>query len=124
MKTNIPSDCGNSPKNKLIADLTIAFVGYELNKVEPFLDEDIQWTLVGDITIDGKKEFLESLSQMISNPASELEIFQIVTHGKSAAVNGKMKMKDGSQYGFADFYIFSSASFKKVKSITSYVQAI
>lgn len=124
MKTTIPSDCGNSPKNKLILDLTVAFVGYDLKVVEPYLEQDIHWTLVGDSTIEGKKEFLEALSQMISNPASELEIFQIVTHGKSAAVNGKMKMKDGSQYGFADFYIFTSATFKKVKSITSYVQAI
>jgi hypothetical protein len=124
MKIYIPSDCGNSPKNQLILDLTAAFVSYDLKTVEPYLAEDISWTLVGDDAIVGKKEFLDALRQMSSNSASELEIFQVITHGKTAAVNGKMKMKDGVIYGFADFYIFSSASFKKVQSITSYVQKI
>ena len=45
----------------------------------------------------------------------------IITHGKEAAVNGEMLMKDGNVFGFSDFYEFSSAKGSNVKSIVSYL---
>lgn len=121
MKLFLLMNGGNSPKGKLIQDLTIAFASYDLDRIRPFLMEDITWTLVGNEPIQGKEEFLEALDQMKSNSVSELQIHQILTHGKEAAVHGEMVMENGERFGFADFYVFGSAGSEKVKAITSYV---
>lgn len=121
MKTHIPSHCGNSPKNELILKLTLLFAQYNLDEAMKYMDNQVTWTLVGDQTINGKEDFKAELLRMKDNTVIELSIFQVITHGKSASVNGEMKMKDGKVFGFADFYEFTSASGKLVKSITSYV---
>lgn len=121
MKLTIAADCGNSPKKELLKNLTIYFVTYDLANVAPYLDEQITWTLVGDQAIVGRDHFLAALQQMASNKATELTIHSIVTHGREAALHGSMKMADGTQWGFADFYEFSSAKANNVKAISSYV---
>lgn len=121
MKTHIPSHCGNSPKNELILKLTLLFAQYNLDEAMKYMDNQVTWTLVGDQIITGKEDFKAELLRMKDNTVIELSIFQVITHGKSASVNGEMKMKDGKVFGFADFYEFTSASGKLVKSITSYV---
>ena len=121
MKLHISPDCGNSPKKKLIRDLTVFFASYAIPEAMEHLDDDIKWTLVGDEPIEGKANFEAELLSMSDNKAVELYIFQIITHGKEAAVHGEMKLKDGESFGFADFYEFKSAGSDKVKSIMSYV---
>lgn len=121
MKLNIKPDCGNSPKKELVKNLTILFASYEIDKAMNFLDVKVAWTLVGDETVFGKEKFRAALAQMNGNKALELTIHSIVTHGKEAAINGEMKMEDGNEFGFADFYEFSSTKGAKVKSIVSYV---
>lgn len=121
MKLHLPSDCENSPKKKLIAELTALFSSYSIPQVMEFMAEDVVWTLVGDQPISGKKNFEAALQKMSDLKAKELTIHQIITHGKEAAVSGEMVMEDGSAYGFSDFYVFTSAGSSKVKSIRSYV---
>tara|TARA_Y100001972_G_scaffold66206_1_gene80666 strand:+ start:687 stop:1073 length:387 start_codon:yes stop_codon:yes gene_type:complete len=121
MKLNIQTDCGNAPKKELIRDLTIYFVSYDLEKAMEYMDENVVWTLVGDKPIKGKGPFAAALKEMMGNKAAELTIYSILTHGKEAAVNGEMTMEDGSVFGFADFYEFTSAGSSKVKNIRSYV---
>lgn len=121
MKLNIKSDCGNAPKKELIRNLTIAFASYDLDQVMPHLSDQIEWTLVGDETIVGKEHFRSELEKMSDNKAVELSIHQIITHGKEAAIQGEMVMHNGNVFAIADFYEFTSASGKTVKTITSYV---
>ncbi|MEQ9217859.1 MAG: nuclear transport factor 2 family protein [Cyclobacteriaceae bacterium] len=121
MKLNIQADCGNAPKKELIRDLTIYFVSYEIERAMEYMDNDVVWTLVGDEPIEGKEPFAAALKEMMGNKAAALTIDSIVTHGKEAAVHGEMTMEDGSVFGFADFYEFTSAGGSKVKSIKSYV---
>lgn len=117
-------DCGNSPKKKLVRDLTVFFASYAIPKVMDYMAEDVKWTLVGDSPIEGKADFEAALQSMSDNKASKLTIHQILTHGKEAAVHGEMVMEDGKTYGFADFYEFTSAASEKVKAIVSYVTPI
>ena len=124
MNIKVHLDCDNSPKRKLVKQLTIDFVSYKLEQVKPFLDENVSWTLVGEPAVNGREQFLTELNQMKDNRAISLEIHQILTHGKSAAVSGEMTMQDGSVYGFADIYEFTSAASKIVRRITSYVVPI
>ena len=121
MKLNIKADCGNSPKKKLIKNLTVWFASYAIQEVLPYLDRDVKWILEGDVPIVGKERFAAALGQMSQNKAAKLNIYSILTHGKEAAVNGEMVMEDGAIYAFADFYEFNSAKSIRVKSITSYV---
>lgn len=124
MKINTNPDCGNSPKKQFIQNLTIFFASYEVEKVAQYFAEDIVWQLVGDKPIKGKENFSSELKRMSHIKTSELSIYNIITHGKEAAINGEMKMENGSIFGFSDFYEFSSASAKKIKFITSYVVQI
>ncbi|MCK0191466.1 nuclear transport factor 2 family protein [Arenibacter sp. F20364] len=121
MKLNIKPDCGNSPKKALVKNLTILFSSYDIEKAMDFLDDNVKWTLVGDESIIGKKQFRTALEEMSQNKALELTIHSIITHGKEAAVNGEMVMEDGNIFAFSDFYEFSSAKGDSVKSIVSYV---
>jgi len=121
MKLNIKTDCGNSPKIELIKSLTIYFASYNLDQVKNYLDDNMTWTLVGEIPINGKKQFIKALEKMSHNKASELTIHSIITHGKEAAIHGEMLMEDGNNFGFSDFYEFTSVKANKVKSIVSYV---
>lgn len=121
MKLTRPDDCGNSPKKRQIQELTVLFASYQLDKVSDFLAEDVVWTLVGEKPIYGRENFVAALQEMSGIKASELIIHQILTHGKEAAVSGQMVMEDGKTYGFSDFYTFTGAGAKRVKSIRSYV---
>lgn len=121
MKLNIKPDCGNSPKKALVKNLTILFSSYDIEKAMDFLDDNVKWTLVGDESIIGKKQFRTALEEMSQNKALELTIHSIITHGKEAAVNGEMVMEDGNIFAFSDFYEFSSAKGDSFKSIVSYV---
>ncbi|WP_026950236.1 nuclear transport factor 2 family protein [Algoriphagus mannitolivorans] len=121
MKLFLLMNGGHSPKGKLIQDLSISFASYDLERLEPFLAEDITWTLIGDTPIKGKANFLAALGEMMGNTAAELQIHQIVTHGKEGAVYGEMIMENGDRFAFADFYVFSSTRSDLVKSISSFV---
>ncbi|MEQ8582260.1 MAG: nuclear transport factor 2 family protein [Marinoscillum sp.] len=121
MKLNIATSCENAPKKELIKNLTIFFASYDIPQAMQYLADDVIWTLVGDKPIMGREQFAAALMEMAHNKASELTIHSIVTHGKEAAINGEMVMSDGSVFGFADFYEFTSAKGSQVKSITSYV---
>ena len=56
--------------------------------------------------IEGKERFTEELERMKTVQMSKQILHQVVSHGKEGAVNGIMKMLDGRQYAFSDFYRF------------------
>lgn len=124
MKVDSQLNCGNSPKMAIVEKLSIHFAAYELDEVEAYLDEQVVWTLEGDDSISGRDNFLTALAEMKDNKVLELKLLSIVCHGKDAALRGEMQMADGSIYAFADFYTFSSAAFKKVISIHSFISLI
>lgn len=121
MRINVYADCGNSPKRELLKEISTLFASYDLEKLEGYFAEDIEWHLIGDKSVIGKKKFLQALDEMRDNAPAELSIHSVVNHGKEAALHGEMKMKDNRVYAFSDFYAFSSAASTKIKSITSFV---
>ncbi len=121
MKVNISPENENSTKKKWIKEMTILFVSYQIAELSHYFADDIVWTLVGDKPIEGKENFTEALSQMSGDKATELNIHDIISHGKKAAIHGEMKMSDGTSYGFSDFYEFTNMGASLVQSITSYI---
>lgn len=112
-------DCGNSPRKELLKQVTAAFAVNDTDIIEENFADNVTWNIVGDKTIDGKAVVIDSMQ---NNTTVELKITNIITHGKTGAVNGTLMNKDGERIAFCDVYTFSSAGKKaKIKRIMSYI---
>lgn len=120
-KVILDTDCGNSPKNIFLKNLTIAFAKGDVKFILASVSDEISWNFVGDKIYQGKNEFNEYIKEMSKEKAAEIKIDRISTHGTAGAVNGEVKLKNGNLYGFCDVYQFSNAKGDKVKAITSYI---
>lgn len=114
-------NCGNSPKMELLKEFNIAFAKGNVEYIIESVTDDIVWNIIGDKKIEGKETFAKEFEKMKSKKATELIIDQILSHGKEGASNGIIKMQNGKEYAFSDFYKFKGAKGGQIKSITSYV---
>ena len=120
-KVIVGEDCGNSPKALLLRDLNIAFAKNNAGFVLEYVTDDVTWIMVGDQTVQGKANFTAALARMKDNEVAEIRLANVITHGDTAAVNGRMKMKDGNAYAFCNVYKFKGHSKNaKIREITSY----
>lgn len=121
IKITSAPDCGNAPKKEFLKQMNIAFANGNSEFLAESITDKIVWVIIGRKKIEGKEKFKEELEKMKAEKVSELTLARILTHGKEGAVSGIMKMQNGKQYAFSDFYEFSGAKGTKVKEITSYV---
>lgn len=117
-KVKIGEDCGNSPKNVFVQELTIALAKGDAKWLLSKVHDDIRWEIVGDRVIEGKSEFKDRLEK--EAPVNELSILHIATHGKTGAVDGTYKFKNGKTLAFCDVYEFSNSKGNQVKAISSF----
>lgn len=108
-------------KEKFLQEINGAFADNNTDFILENVTDDIKWTIIGDKTVKGKKEFREALKEMESEDPFELNISNIITHGDSAAVDGTMKSADGKTYAFCDVYKFQGFKTPQIKAMTSYV---
>jgi hypothetical protein len=120
-KIIIGEDCGNSPKNILLKNLTIAFGKRDDKLILGNVTNDIRWNIVGDQVIQGEDNFASALRQRKNERAVEMTIHHIATHAKSGAANGTTRLKNGKVLSFCDVYEFSDTRGTSVREITSYV---
>ena len=120
-KVIIGEDCGNSPKNIFVQEITIALAKGDVKSVLNSVTDDIRWNIVGDSVIQGKDRFAEALEEKKNDKAVELKIDHIATHGKAGAADGRIIRKSKKKYAFCHVYEFSNAKGIAVKEITSYV---
>ena len=115
-------------KEEFIRDFNEAFSKNDQDFILNNMSEDIVWNFIGEKTIQGKEAVKEFMQPMSTVETLELELLEIITHGYSAAANGRMKIKEPSgeikHFGFADFYVLNGMKSPKVKRMTSYVVAI
>ncbi len=117
----IGEDCGNSPKNLFVQNLTIAFAKGDSKFILGSVTDDIRWNIVGDTSVQGKDNLGATLERMKNDKAAELTIEHISTHGSAGAVSGTIKSKNGKTRAFCDVYKFSDPRGTRVKEIKSYV---
>ncbi len=117
----IGEDCGNSPKNIFVQDLTVAFVKGDSRYLLKNVTDDVRWDILGEQIIQGKDGIAKVLEERKNNKAAELTIHHITTHGKAGAADGRIKFKNGKTHAFCNIYEFSNAKGTSVKEITSYV---
>jgi hypothetical protein len=120
-KVVIGEDCGNSPKNIFVQEVTIAFAKGDSRFLLKNVTDDVRWNLLGDKLIQGKNEFTEALEERKNDPAAELTILHVATHGKAGAADGRIKFKNRKTHAFCNVHEFSNTKGTSVKEITSYV---
>ena len=108
-------------KETFLQQINEAFARSDTDYIAANVTDDVKWTVQGDFSIQGKKEFVEALKEMESEDPFELNISNIITHGDSAAVDGTMKSADGKTYAFCDVYKFQGFNPPQIKAMTSYV---
>lgn len=121
MSIQFPPNCGNSPKSKLLIAFNEAFMKGDVPAILEMVEDDIIWNLVGDKVINGKEAFEKELKIMAEYPIKSMEIFDVITHGKAAAINGQIAVADGKIYEFCNVYTFKSAGAKVIKKIKSFI---
>ena len=114
-------------KEEFIRDFNEAFSKNDLDFILNNMSDDIEWNFVGEEPRKGKEAVKEFMEPMKNTETLELELLQIITDGRTAAANGRMKIKEPSgeikSFGFADFYVLDGLKTPKIKKMTSYVVA-
>jgi hypothetical protein len=119
-KVIVCEDCGNSPKNIFVQEITIALAKGDSKFILSNVTDDIRWNIIGDQLIEGKERFAEALGEMKKDSVGLLTIRRIATHGKTGAVDGTARLENGKLRAFCHVYEFSNAKGSAIKEITSY----
>jgi hypothetical protein len=121
LKITVGEDCGNAPKKELLRDFNIAFVKGDVDPLLHNITDDICWTMVGDRLFEGKEQVTKMMEEARKTNPTELTINNIITHGNTGAVDGVIKLENGTTYAYCDIYRFGSAKNVKIKEISSYI---
>lgn len=109
---------------ELLEEINKAFARNDSDFIIEHVTDTIRWEIVGDQTVEGKEAFAKTLKEMEAEEPMELTIHHIITHGKSASVNGEMKTAGGEVYAFCDVYKFSGFKNPKITEMTSYAISV
>ncbi|MEM5773939.1 MAG: nuclear transport factor 2 family protein [Anaerolineaceae bacterium] len=121
-KVKLHEDCGNSPKNLLLQQMTIAMTAADGQFFHDCTTENLTWKQVGGPFVQGQAQFLESLRGYLqAERVLELSIEHVVNHGKAGAVDGTAKTEHGRIFAFCNVYEFDSVRGAKISAVTSYV---
>ena len=113
-------DCGNSPKNTLLEDLTIALAKRDTRFLMGVLTEDVRWNVVGRRVVEGRRALVEAIDESgRRDTVAKIAIAHVVSHGRAGAVDGTMQIAKRT-VAFCNIYDFGSAKGTTVKTITTY----
>ncbi len=109
-----------SAKNKEIVEKVNA--AFTNNKPEDFLSfctENVEWTMVGDKTFNGKGAIREFMSSMEGMEAPKFTVDETIAEGDSVVCYGDMTMKEDGKltdYSYCDVYRFRGGEIVKLQS--------
>lgn len=112
-------------KEQFIQDLNQAFANGDTAGIMNSITDDITWEMVGNFRIEGKEEFQKAMAEMENIETLEMKVNQVITHGKLAATDGNMRIREASgeekAFGFCDIYEFNGGKNAKIRKMISYV---
>ncbi|TJY62787.1 hypothetical protein FAZ19_19405 [Sphingobacterium alkalisoli] len=117
MKINVPKDCDNAPKRKIIRDFIIAWFKKEWSDIENIIEDEFQFRIVGKQTVENKKDLQKYLQNGVE--VTTLTIDEVLSHGKFGACNGSVELNKQT-IDFAYFFSFKSAGKNTVTKISEY----
>lgn len=117
MEIQLSGMCGNSPKNKLAEDLSVALLTGDTKTLNHLLTDDSVVELVG-----GERY---PLSSILEGAASIPELLKLtiehaISHGKVAAVSGNWVTCRGIRFAFSDHYTFATTKGTEVAAASCY----
>jgi hypothetical protein len=111
------ADCGNSPKNSLLEELTIALETADVPVINTLVTGQIVWNRIGQASIAGIDAIRDALDP--TPKLDEISILHVVSHGRAGAVNGTTRSAAG-EVAFCHMFEFTNTKGDKVRSIDSY----
>ena len=121
MRLTVDENCGNAPKKGLLRDFRQAWTTGDLEAVAAAVSDDVSWKQAGEEVIQGRTAFEQAAAEMDRDKASHLVIENIITHGSTAALNGRVERESGASDEFCDVYQFGGhGKTAKITEITSY----
>lgn len=117
-----PEDCNNAPRKRILRDFTVALAEGDTDFVVQHLADGIVWDVIGTNRLEGLDSVKSALDdQGADTGIAELTIENIITHGWTAALNGRISTRSGATTAFCNVYIFAGASkTAKIKQVTTY----
>ena len=116
MKFEMPSNCGNSPRMQTVADFARAWGEADTEFFGEWLSGEPSWAVAPGES--GTSDVMTNLR----GDLAELQILDVVTHGKFGSVDGVAMTEDGERICFAHFLRFTSAAKSgKIAEIRSYL---
>ncbi len=103
-------DCGNSPRKAWLRDFNSAFASANIDEILKKLSDQIIWNVISTnpYTFNGILAVREELKKMKNAQVQKMTIHSIITHGKTAALEGEMLLKNNDTYAFCDIYEFAN----------------
>lgn len=122
MTIMIPKGCDNAPRKQIVIDFAVALLKKQIEVIHKYADENITWIEIKDNDkIEGLGSLITALENENSKVIGRLEIYQVITHGKFASINGVISLAGAGKIDFCDVYEFSNAAKSgKVKEIKAY----
>jgi hypothetical protein len=111
------ADCGNSPKNLLLQELTIAIACADMQSIANLVSDDVSWLPAGGEAVAGTAAVREAITR--EGPAASVTIDHVISHGKAGAVDGVIVYGRTSR-AFCHVFEFTTARGTAVRRITSY----
>ena len=117
MKVIRSSDCGHSPKQKLLENMSVALAGADAGLIDSLAVPELVWLHIGKKPVEGQDAMLSAIRE--SGPATEVAIERVVSHGRAGAVNGIIT-RGSKRTAFCHMFEFNNTKGTHVKSISTY----
>ncbi len=116
-KVTRSSDCGNSPKQKLLEDISVALACADIGSFEALTLPEVVWEKVGRKPLIGLGAVVSGIRR--DGSASEVSIERVVSHGRAGAVNGILSRGE-KRIAFCHMFEFNNTKCTHVTSISTY----
>lgn len=103
-----------------VEEINAAFAANDIETFLSFCAEDVEWTIVGERSIQGKEEIRAWMGSMDIGPP-QFTVDETIAESDSVVVHGSMIMVDDGKpasYSYCDIYRFRDG---KVVKLTSFV---
>ncbi|WP_036577774.1 nuclear transport factor 2 family protein [Oceanobacillus picturae] len=100
-----------------------AFMTGDVDTIFANISEDIVWNMVGSNALKGKDAVKKEMEPMRGFETAH-QTKQIITHGKTAVIEGTMAMEEEGvhkKYAFCDIYKLDKHKDGKIIEITAYL---
>jgi ketosteroid isomerase-like protein len=110
-----------SQENKAIVEkVNASFTEGNMEGFLAFCAEDLQWTMVGEKSVNGKAAVREWMKSMGDMEPPKFTVDDLIAEGDIVVATGDMTMKDKDgnpgSYGYCDVYRFSDGKISELRS--------